>query len=265
MVLYMSTRTRTLISAHVLSSTRVCASMCAAGPNQNETADEVDTLARALKEVSFNAHTHPIHPRGKPQVDEPTSGRSGAEAYVSTTAGHCTVEVDTCFPGNDIRHVESPSAAACCDTCTAHAACTSWTYNTADTPHKCWLKTRPAEEPVPSVDCTSGIVDGRPPAPPPPPGACAVTEYTMCTCAYNGTVPNNREQPLLFDLEADPRETTNLATRPEHASTLASLWAALQTYIDSAVTPLNELPAQRRKDPASEPGALNRTWWGPWR
>jgi hypothetical protein len=33
---------------------------------------------------------------------------------------------------------------------------------------------------------------------------CPATDYTACTCSYNGTVPNNRDQPLLFDLVHDP-------------------------------------------------------------
>ena len=209
-------------------------------PNQNSTDDEVDALARALQEEAFDAQTHPIHPNGGPQVDEPTSGVCWSDAIASAPTGNCTVKAETCYPGNDLLHFESPGVQACCDACSAHDKCTSWTHNIADTPPTCWLKTRPAAKPLPSSDCTSGIVDSRPPAPPPHPGACAATEYPACTCAYNGTVPNNRMQPLLFDLEADPRETSNLATHPEHATTLASLRAALQRYIDSAVTPLNE-------------------------
>lgn len=33
---------------------------------------------------------------------------------------------------------------------------------------------------------------------------CPATDYAACTCKYNGTVPNNRDQPLLFDLRHDP-------------------------------------------------------------
>lgn len=33
---------------------------------------------------------------------------------------------------------------------------------------------------------------------------CPATDYEKCTCAYNGTVPNNRDQPLLFNLFHDP-------------------------------------------------------------
>ena len=88
-------------------------------------------------------------------------------------------------------------------------------------------------------------------------GGCPATDYAACTCKYNGTVPNNRDQPLLFDLQHDPvrcfwnltnhttpcamcltcgctlffmlrqTETTNLANDPAHQQTLAQLRAAL--------------------------------------
>ena len=86
----------------------------------------------------------------------------------------------------------------------------------------------------------------------------------MCSCAYNGTVPANRDAPLLFNLTADPRETTNLAASPAHAAALRELRADLDAYIESAATPLNELPAQRQPPPESDPSHWNRTFWAPW-
>ena len=179
----------------------------------------------------------------------------------------CTLVPSTCLPGNDLAHfVLQGPAQECCAACVANSSCTAWTFNTADEPSQCWLKTRPASIPEASDQCTSGLVDGRPPAPPPPtpPGSCAATDYSHCTCAYNGTVPNNRVGALLFNLREDPRETTNLAADPNHAGTLAELRAALQIFIDSAVTPLNELPAQREVDPAANPSTSGREYWAPW-
>jgi arylsulfatase A-like enzyme len=171
----------------------------------------------------------------------------------------CTVRQGSCFPGNDIASVAANSTSACCDACWAEPTCKAWTFHPDEA--KCWIK---RIEATPKLDaaCVSGTMDARPPVPPPEP--CAATEYSICTCAYNGTVPNNRMAPLLFDLDADPRETTNLAPSPTHADTLAALRAALQIYIDSAVTPLNMLPAERRADPRSNPTARNRTYWAPW-
>jgi len=108
-------------------------------------------------------------------------------------------------------------------------------------------------DPAVSVDLADGVV-----------GGCAVTDYAKCTCGYNGTVPNNREAPLLFNLVSDPREATNLAGDSAHAAKLQELRTALDVYIASALTPLNEEPAERRADPDSNPGKLGRDYWAPW-
>lgn len=62
-----------------------------------------------------------------------------------------------------------------------------------------------------------------------------------------GHVPANRTGAILFDLQIDPTERTNLA--PSNPENVAQLMQLLQPYIDSAVTPLNELPAERKEDP----------------
>ena len=85
------------------------------------------------------------------------------------------------------------------------------------------------------------------------------------SCGFDGTAPANvsdRTAPILFNLATDPRETTNVvADNPEVHATLL---ARLQAYIDSAVTPLNELPAERRTEPAAEARAERVGCWGPW-
>ena len=35
-------------------------------------------------------------------------------------------------------------------------------------------------------------------------GGCPATDYDQCSCSYNGSVPSNRDRPLLFDLRHDP-------------------------------------------------------------
>eukprot|EP00750_Incisomonas_marina_P011778 INCI16417.4.p1 GENE.INCI16417.4~~INCI16417.4.p1 ORF type:complete len:615 (+),score=98.04 INCI16417.4:276-1847(+) len=94
---------------------------------------------------------------------------------------------------------------------------------------------------------------------------CPATDYAKCTCSYNGTVPDNRDRPLLFDLEHDPTESINLANDPAFAETLAELKTALDVYITSAVKPLNELPSEREVAPGANPEQYNRTYWAPWR
>ena len=125
------------------------------------------------------------------------------------------------------------------------------------------MQSQGSKPPVTSPTCTSGTLDTRPPTPPVP-GGCPATEYATCSCAYNGTVPRNRDAPLLFNLTADPRETTNLAASAAHAAALRELRADLDAYIASAVTPLNALPAERQQPPEASPGYWNRTFWAPW-
>ena len=96
---------------------------------------------------------------------------------------------------------------------------------------------------------------------------CPATDYAKCTCSYNGTVPDNRDRPLLFDLEHDPvglcepqagiesaallllvhatcsplmllccccslqTESINLANDPAFAETLAELKTALDVRV----------------------------------
>lgn len=36
-------------------------------------------------------------------------------------------------------------------------------------------------------------------------------EATQDSCAFNGTVPNNRDQPILFNLDQDPTERVDVA------------------------------------------------------
>ena len=118
-------------------------------------------------------------------------------------------------------------------------------------------------------------------------GGCPATEYATCSCGYNGTVPNDRSAPLLFNLTGDPRETTNLATLATLATTraatttaghatstvvhntvyaaiLRTLRAELDTYINTEVAPLNRLASERKAAPESNPSKHNRTYWAPW-
>ena len=128
-------------------------------------------------------------------------------------------------------------------------------------------------------------------------GGCPATEYATCSCGYNGTVPNDRNAPLLFNLTGDPRETTNLATlatlatlpttraatttphatstvvrntvhntvhNTVYAAILRTLRAELDTYINTEVAPLNRLASERKAAPESNPSKHNRTYWAPW-
>ena len=125
-------------------------------------------------------------------------------------------------------------------------------------------------------------------------GGCPATEYATCSCGYNGTVPNDRTAPLLFNLTGDPRETTNLATlatlpttraatttphatstvvrntvhntvhNTVYAAILRTLRAELDTYINTEVAPLNRLASERKAAPESNPSKHNRTYWAPW-
>jgi hypothetical protein len=85
------------------------------------------------------------------------------------------------------------------------------------------------------------------------------------SCGFDGTVPANvsdRSAPILFNLATDPRETTNVVA--QYPEVHATLLARLQVYIDSAVAPLNELPAERRAEKAATDRAERVGCWGPW-
>jgi hypothetical protein len=218
-------------------------------PNQNSSA-------------AAPSHPHPLKPRS-PYARPADGGRLEGRAF-ATARADCTVTSGVCFPGADISHAPAPSPAACCDACWAEPHCRAWTFHPNDADPSCWLKTAAATPPEKDTGCVSGTMDARPPAPAPAPGDCPATEYSACTCSYNGTVPNNRKEPLLFHLGDDPAERVNLAALPEHASALADLTAQLQVYVDSALTPLNINASERRAAPESSPAKHNRTWWAPW-
>ena len=219
-------------------------------PNQNSS------------EVAASPPLHPLKPRS-PFARPADGGRLEGRAF-ATARADCTVTNGVCFPGADISHAPAPSPAACCDACWAEPNCRAWTYHPNDTDSGCWLKTAAATPPKKDTGCVSGTMDARPPAPAPAPGDCPATEYSACTCSYNGTVPNNRKAPLLFHLGTDPTERVNLAALPEHSAALAELMAQLQVYVDSALTPLNINASERRAAPESNPAEQNRTWWAPW-
>ena len=81
------------------------------------------------------------------------------------------------------------------------------------------------------------------------------------SCGYNGTVPENRATPMLFNLANDPGERIDVAAA--EPVRLAALQAALGPYLASAVTPLNMLPSERKMDPRAKPSLHNNTWT-PW-
>jgi len=95
---------------------------------------------------------------------------------------------------------------------------------------------------------------------------CVGTEYTACQCAYNGTVPNDRTLPHLWNLLNDPEERHDLGNSmdPSHVTKREELMTHLQVYINSAVTPLNETPEERTVDPASSPANNKPHVWMPW-
>lgn len=84
----------------------------------------------------------------------------------------------------------------------------------------------------------------------------------VTTCAYNGSVPADTTSPILFNLQTDPTETTNVAGQyPEIVGRMAVL---LDGYIASAVTPLNLTPDQRNTCSAAVQRANSTGCWGPW-
>jgi hypothetical protein len=72
--------------------------------------------------------------------------------------------------------------------------------------------------------------------------------------------------PHLWNLVTDPSEKHDMgnSTDPQHVAKISELKGRLQKYIDSAVMPLNELPAERKADPASSPKNFNPQAWTPW-
>lgn len=83
------------------------------------------------------------------------------------------------------------------------------------------------------------------------------------SCSDDLRVPADKTSPILFDLAADPREVTNLAS--EQPETVKELRALLDVYISSAVPPLNMFADQRKTVPAAEARAKQEGCWGPWR
>jgi hypothetical protein len=54
------------------------------------------------------------------------------------------------------------------------------------------------------------------------------------------------------------------STDPSIMAKIQELTARLQVYIDSAVTPLNEKPEERKTDPRSSPKLFTPQAWTPW-
>jgi hypothetical protein len=150
-----------------------------------------------------------------------------------------------CFRGEgnpDLRHFDATNASACCGPCTADEKCVGYTYNLGE--GTCFLKSATAHC-TPRGECTSAVVPGRTPPPAPAPAPYP----GPLTCGYTGKVPpaELRTKPMLFNLQTDPGERTDLAA--SQPAKVQELMAKLQLYIDSAVAPLNEFSCSTKKGP----------------
>eukprot|EP01062_Namystynia_karyoxenos_P009373 TRINITY_DN13324_c0_g2_i1.p2 TRINITY_DN13324_c0_g2~~TRINITY_DN13324_c0_g2_i1.p2 ORF type:complete len:559 (+),score=164.65 TRINITY_DN13324_c0_g2_i1:78-1754(+) len=82
--------------------------------------------------------------------------------------------------------------------------------------------------------------------------------------------PGLKKGPLLYDLEADPAETTNLAQDPKHADTLQSLLRRLAELAEQSVEPMQwappyQGPAYECADCPLHPGGSGAgVPWEPW-
>lgn len=97
-----------------------------------------------------------------------------------------------------------------------------------------------------------------------PASASPMPDPTTATCGDQLHVPTNRTGILLFDLASDPIESKNLADDPSKAGVIAALSRLLDSYIATAVTPLNILPAERVVDVRAETAAKAAQCWVPW-
>ena len=70
--------------------------------------------------------------------------------------------------------------------------------------------------------------------------------YTLRTPRYRYTEWDEGEEGReLYDHDADPRELTNLAEKPEHAKTVAELSKQLQAAVKTTFPPSGETPELR--------------------
>lgn len=194
--------------------------------------------------------------------------RSGPYNALDATAAHALATCDT-LPGftavskSPGFSAKATTLSACCDACYASNTCVAWTFTNATEPgRRCQLLTaaQTKQRPVRCANCVTG--NNNRGSPLPQPWRDPMPDPTALSCGYNGHVPANRTGPILFNLAADPTERVNLAgSNPDR---VAALMAVLQPYLDSAVPPLNELPAERAADPRAEAAAKAAGAWVPW-
>lgn len=79
---------------------------------------------------------------------------------VAHTVGDCTTKPHLRVNGNDIKGINTTSAAACCVACGSTSGCTFYTF--VQSKNLCWLKSSGAGSSTTDPDCTSGA-NVRPP------------------------------------------------------------------------------------------------------
>lgn len=177
----------------------------------------------------------------------------------------CTTRGGIAFPGNDITNSQNTSTDACCSKCQALNECVGWTWRNDNS---CFLKSAIPLSVMKSClpsECISGSKSSTSPVPMQPINVITpMPDPTTLKCGYTGKVPENKTGLILFDLARDPQETTNLANNASFQDIITTMQKMLNGYIQTAVDPLNETPAQRHADPAAKKFCSETGAWGPW-
>lgn len=95
-----------------------------------------------------------------------------------------------------------------------------------------------------------------------PPGQGIMSSELRNSCAEATSLPQDLDQPHLYNLTGDPSETHDVAI--EHPAIVQDMFEVMQPYFDTAVVPLNMFRSQRQAPLQALTAAQIAGAWSPW-